>query len=48
MRWISLVLAVVLLLSWAHPAFAQDPLERAVLFYERGDIEGALQLDYET
>jgi Flp pilus assembly protein TadD len=44
MKRASRILIAVLFFSWAHPAFAQvDPLNRALLLYERRDFEGALQ-----
>src|SRR5215813_15038273 len=43
MNRISWVLVAVLFFLWAHSAFAQDPLDRAISLYGRGDFEGALQ-----
>ena len=44
MKIASCILVVVLFSFWAHSAFAQvDPLERALLLYERRDYEGSLQ-----
>ena len=43
MKRVSRILVAALFFTLAHSAFAQDPLSRALLLYERRDFEGALQ-----